>query len=176
MIASCRALEWRPEAECRGLSPREITLSRDHFLPSAANFTRVCMTAFTSRCVYYFTRWGHGNWQLEWLQLLLACGLWAGRGREYRWREARGLGRSLGGVQGRSPGGGAPQLSRDELKVFHEQILSRNKAWFVKIRKQMTTEKKTRWFCPPLHLIPVWLNSPFPILTKKLSKILIHYF
>ena len=28
-----------------------------------------------------------------------------------------------------------------------------------------------RWFCPPLHLIPVWLNSPFPIITKKLSKI-----
>ena len=28
-----------------------------------------------------------------------------------------------------------------------------------------------RWFCPPLHLIPVWLNSPFPIITKKLSNI-----
>ena len=28
-----------------------------------------------------------------------------------------------------------------------------------------------RLFCPPLHLIPVWLNSPFPIITKKLSKI-----
>ena len=28
-----------------------------------------------------------------------------------------------------------------------------------------------RWFCPHLHLIPVWLNSPFPIITKKLSKI-----
>ena len=28
-----------------------------------------------------------------------------------------------------------------------------------------------QWFCPPLHLIPVWLNSPFPIITKKLSKI-----
>ena len=28
-----------------------------------------------------------------------------------------------------------------------------------------------RWFCPPLHLIPVWLNSLFPIITKKLSKI-----
>ena len=34
------------------------------------------------------------------------------------------------------------RLSRNELKMFHEQILSRNEAWFVKIRKQMTTEKK----------------------------------
>ena len=25
--------------------------------------------------------------------------------------------------------------------------------------------------CPPLHLTPVWLNSPFSIITKKLSKI-----
>ena len=38
--------------------------------------------------------------------------------------------------------GAAPRLSRNELKMFHEQILSRNVAWFVKIRKQMTTEKK----------------------------------
>ena len=28
-----------------------------------------------------------------------------------------------------------------------------------------------RWFCPPLHLTPVWLNYPFPIITQKLSKI-----
>ena len=28
----------------------------------------------------------------------------------------------------------------------------------------------------PLHLIPVCLNSPFPILTKQLSKILFHFF
>ena len=67
---------------------REITFSRDHLRPSAANFTRVFMTAFASRCVYYFTRWGDGNWRLEWLWLLLACGWWAGRGRE-----ARGPGR-----------------------------------------------------------------------------------
>ena len=33
-----------------------------------------------------------------------------------------------------------------------------------------------RWFCPPLRSIPVWLNSPFPILTKQLSRILFHYF
>ena len=26
------------------------------------------------------------------------------------------------------PGGGAPRLSRNELKMFHEQILSRNEA------------------------------------------------
>ena len=30
-----------------------------------------------------------------------------------------------------------------------------------------------RWFCPPLRLIPVFLNSPFSILTKQ---ILSHYF
>ena len=72
--------------ECRraGSSPhevegdREITLSRDHLRPSAANFTRVCMTAFASRCVYYF------------MQLLLTRGWWAGRGREYRRKKARG--------------------------------------------------------------------------------------
>ena len=38
--------------------------------------------------------------------------------------------------------GGGGRLSRNELKMFHEQILSRNEACFVKIRKQMTTEKK----------------------------------
>ena len=31
------------------------------------------------------------------------------------------------GVQGRSPGGGG-RLPRNELKMFHEQIVSRNKA------------------------------------------------
>ena len=45
-----------PEAEGRGFLPREISLSRDHLRPSVANLTRVCMTAFVSRCVYYFTR------------------------------------------------------------------------------------------------------------------------
>ena len=66
VIASCRAREWKPEAEGLGSLPREITLSRDHLWSSVANFTQVCMTAFASRCVYYFTRWGHGNWRLEW--------------------------------------------------------------------------------------------------------------
>ena len=53
---SYRARERRPEAVGRGLSPCEITFSRDHLRPSAANFTRVRMTAFVSRCVYYFIR------------------------------------------------------------------------------------------------------------------------
>ena len=45
------------------------------------------------------------------------------------------LGRSLDGVQGRSPdAAGAPGLSRNELKMFHEQIVSRNEAWFMKIK------------------------------------------
>ena len=92
-------------------------------------------------------------------------------------------------VDGRAGVRGA--LSRNELKMFREQILSRNEAWFVKIRKQMTTaHTRTHtlarivagispeitcwpWFCPPLRLIPVCLNSPFPILTKP---ILSHYF
>ena len=42
------------------------------------------------------------------------------------------------GVRGAAPAEG----SRKKLKMFHEQILSRNEAWFVKIRKEMTTEKK----------------------------------
>ena len=38
--------------------------------------------------------------------------------------------------------GSEARLSPNELQMFHEQILSRNEAWFVKIRKQMTTEMK----------------------------------
>ena len=69
----------------------------------------------------------------------------------YYWHEGggRGGGGSTGGGTrggpGRNPGGGsgsgAPRQSRNELKMFHEQIVSRNEALFVKIRKQMTTEK-----------------------------------
>ena len=64
-MASCWAREWEPEAAGRGFLPREITFSRDHLRSSVANFTRVCMTAFASKCVYYFTRWGHRNWGLS---------------------------------------------------------------------------------------------------------------
>ena len=39
---------WSSPHEVEG--DRDITLSRDHLRPSAANFTRVCMTAFASRC------------------------------------------------------------------------------------------------------------------------------
>ena len=138
VIASCRAWEWVPKAVGRGFLPREITCSRDHLRPSAANFTRVCMPAFALRCVYYFTRRGHANWRLERLQLLLACGWWAGRGKEYRWRKAQ---RSR--AQPRwGPGAKPRRGGLNELKMFHEQILSRNVSWFVKIRKQMTIEKK----------------------------------
>ena len=50
---------------------------------------------------------------------------------------------SRGEAPARAGGGGrAPRLSRKELKMFHKQILSRNEAWFVKIRRQMTTERK----------------------------------
>ena len=115
VIASCCAREWEPEAEGRGFLPREITLSRDHLWPSAANFTRVCMTAFASRCVYYFTRWGYGNWRLEWLQLWLAFGWRAGWGREYRWREARGSkAQPRRGVRGTMP----PDWHETHLKCF----------------------------------------------------------
>ena len=41
---------------------------------------------------------------------------WAGRGREYRWREARGS------------GGEVPARGSNELKIFHKQIFSRNEA------------------------------------------------
>ena len=51
-------------------------------------------------------------------------------------------GGSGGGAPAGGSGGGTPRLSRNELKMFHKQILSRNEAWFVKIRRQMTTEKK----------------------------------
>ena len=41
-----------------------------------------------------------------WVTLIIAgMRWWAGQGREHRWREARGSGRSPGGVQERSPGG-----------------------------------------------------------------------
>ena len=113
-------------ASCQG---REITLSCDHLRPSAANFTRVCMTAFASRCVYYFTRWGHGIWRLEWLKLLLACGWWVGGG------------------------GTAHRLSRYELTMFNEKILSRNEAWFVMITKQMTTQKKNNNFTTNINYL-----------------------
>ena len=46
--------------------------------------------------------------------------------------------RSAGAAQGRSPNGaGASGLSRNELKMFHEQIMSRNEACFVKMRNQI---------------------------------------
>ena len=70
------------------------------------------------------------RWKLAaWVTLIIAgMRVVGGTGDEYRWREAR-----------RS---GAQPRSRNELKMFHEQFLSRNEAWFVKIRKQMTTEIK----------------------------------
>ena len=49
---------------------------------------------------------------------------------------------SRGEAPAGGPGGGPLRLSRNELKMFHEQILSQNKAWFMKIRKQMTTANK----------------------------------
>ena len=53
----------------------------------------------------------------------LAGGGWGGGGS---------TGGGMGGSPGRSPGGGcgrrSPRLSRNELKSFHEQILSRNEA------------------------------------------------
>ena len=76
------------------------------------------------------------TWKLAaWVTSIIAgMRWWAGRGREYRWREAHG--------SGAQPRWSPPLLSGNELKMFHEQILSRNGAWFVKIRKQMKTEKK----------------------------------
>ena len=39
------------------------------------------------------------------------------------------------------PGAEPPRLSRNELKMLHEQIVSRNEAWFVKIRKRIFSLK-----------------------------------
>ena len=56
-----------------------------------------------------------------------------------------GTGYEDAGVRGAAPvgskdkapmggsGGGAPRLTRNELKMFHKQILSRNKAWRVSV-------------------------------------------
>ena len=96
------------------------------------------------RILFYSMR----TWKLAaWVTLIIAgMQWWAGRRREHRWWEAQGSGRSPSGVQGRSSGGGfggrAPRLSRIETKMFRKQVLSRNEAWFVKIRRQITTEKK----------------------------------
>ena len=115
------------EVRNRGRRPRILT-TRDNVQsrsPSAkcCNFTRVCITAFASRCVYYFTRWGHGNRWLEWLQLLLACGWWAERGREYRWREAQWSGTQPRWGPGAKPRRGArwaepPDCHGTNLKCF----------------------------------------------------------
>ena len=113
VIAGCQAQEWEPEAVGRGFLPREIIFSRDHLRPSAANFTRVCMTAFTLRSVYYFTRWE------AWVTLIIAGMRVAGRtGQGVQVEESAGV---RGGGGGRSP-----QLSRNELKLFHEQITNDN--------------------------------------------------
>ena len=110
-----RVREWEPEAEGWGFLPREITLSRDHLRSSAANFTQVCMTSFASRCVSYFTRWGDGNWQLEWLQLLLRSGWWAGRGVE----DPAGVrGTAPVGLRGEAPWGGGGDCHETNLKCF----------------------------------------------------------
>ena len=131
----------------RGFLLRERTFSRDHLRPSAANFMRVCMTAFASRCS---TR----TWKLAaWVTLIIA-GMRVVGGPGAGGAAARGA--AAVGFRGEAPAGG----SRNELKMFREQNLSRNEAWFVKIRKQMSTEKQ---------------NNKM-ISTKHLSKILFHYF
>ena len=53
---------------------------------------------------------------------------------------ARVRGAAPVGSRGEAPAAG---LSRNELKMFHEQILSRNEACFVKIRRQMTDYNET---------------------------------
>ena len=68
---------------------------------------------------------------------------WAGRGREYRWREARRSEAQPRWGPGAKPRRGVPRLPRNELKMFHNQILSRNEAWFVKISRQMTDYNET---------------------------------
>ena len=136
---SYRAREWRPVAVGRRLSPCEITFSSDHLRPSTANFTRVCMTAFVSRCVYFLSAedieiGGLSDFNYCWHAVVGATGegvqVEGGAG-------VRGAG-PVGGA-----GGGAPRPSRNELQMFHKKILSRNETWFVKIRRQMADYNKT---------------------------------
>ena len=68
-------------------------------------------------------------WGILFFKARAACwhagGGWDGGGTSGGGRRG-GLGRSSGSVQGRSPGGGfggrAHRLSRNELKMFHEQL------------------------------------------------------
>ena len=158
VIASCRARECKSEAVGRGFLPREKVIERGITFTARDNFQSRSLSA---KCCEFYPSL-HDRFHLEvripfypmrtwklaaWVTLIIAgMRWWAGRRREYRWREARSLGRSPGRVQGRSPGGRfgglRPRLSRTDLKMFHEKILSRNEAWLVKIRKQITTEKK----------------------------------
>ena len=139
----------------RGRRPRDVTV-RDNFL--SRSLSANCCELYASlhnrfrlevRILFYPMRTSK---LAAWVTLIIAgMRWWAGRGREYRRREARGSGaqplwgpgaKPRRGVRGRSPP--PPPLSRNELKMFHKQILSRNEAWFVKIRRQMTTEKEFR--------------------------------
>ena len=125
VMASCRAREWEPDAVGRGFLPREKVIERgnvtagDNFQspsPSAkcCDLSRLCMTAFVSRCVYYFIRWEHWNWRLEWL-IIAGMWWWVGRGRKNRWREARGPGaQPCPGVKGAEP----PDCHEMNLKCF----------------------------------------------------------
>ena len=111
---------------------------------------------------------------------LLACG--GGRGGEgtKRGGRRRGPGRAPVASRAEAPAGGSggrdPRLSQNELKMFHQQIVSWNKAtrWTVCTLARIVAGISPatmccRRFCPPLRSIPVWLNSPFPILTKQWS-------
>ena len=96
---------------------------------------------------------------VTWVTLIIAGTRgWAGRGKPRR------------GVRGRSP-----RLSRNELKMFHKQILSRNEAWFVKIRRQMTDITKQLWNIFSNQkwqkLSKIFWNKKWQIVTKQLSKI-----
>ena len=106
VIASCRAREWEPEAEGRGLLSREITLSRDHHRPSAAKFMRVCMTAFASRCVYFLPNEPPEIGGVSDCNYCWHAGAGRGGGGSTGGRTRGGPGPSSGGVQARSPGGG----------------------------------------------------------------------
>ena len=123
--ASSSSHEADAGVRTRGRRPRILT-ARDNFQsrsPSAkcCEFTRVCMTAFASRCVYYFIRWGHWNWWLEWLHLLLACG--GGRDGGGRRMEARGSGAQLRWGPGAKPQRAVreaepPECHETDLKCF----------------------------------------------------------
>ena len=85
------------------------------------------------------------------------------------------------GVRGEAPAGGfgglrPPTATKRTWNVSETNFVMK---WGMICEDKKTNDNSPaticcQWFCPPLHLISVWLNSPFPIITKKFSKIFLN--